>query len=93
MVNKIKIKNIKPVHDKTYNKTCETSKDSDQPAHLHSPIRVFADPMCLLQPLGNPKRDKREPLPYPVGLQADRSLCWLHKSYCRFCGVLAQFQT
>ena len=25
---------IGPAHDKTYNKTCTTSKDSDQPAHL-----------------------------------------------------------
>ena len=23
-----------PAHDKTYNKTCVTSKDSDQPVHL-----------------------------------------------------------
>ena len=32
-----------PAHDKTYNKTCETSKDSDQSVHQHSLIRVFAD--------------------------------------------------
>ena len=24
---------IEPAHDKTYNKTCVTSKDSDQPVH------------------------------------------------------------
>ena len=30
----------------------------DQPAHLRSLIRVSADGMCLLQPLGYPKRDK-----------------------------------
>ena len=29
-------------------------------------IRVFADPMCLLQPPGYPKRDKQELLPYRV---------------------------
>ena len=34
-----------PAHDKTYNKTCPTSGNSDQPAHLHSLIRVFADCM------------------------------------------------
>ena len=28
------------------------------------------------------------PLPYWVDVQADLSLCWLHKSYCRFCLVL-----
>ena len=48
----------------TYMKTCATSKDSDQPAHSRSLIRVFADPMCLLQPQNYPKRDTREPLPY-----------------------------
>ena len=30
--------------------TCATSEYSDQPAHPGSPIRVFADRMCLLQP-------------------------------------------
>ena len=46
-----------PVHNKTYNKTCATSKDSDRPAHPRSPIRVFADRMHLLQPPGYSKRD------------------------------------
>ena len=32
-----------PAHDKSYNKTCATSEDSDQPAHPRSLIRVFAD--------------------------------------------------
>ena len=60
-----------PVHDKTYNKTYATGKDSDQPAHLSS---LFADHMCLLQPQGYLKRDKREPLPYWVDVQTDLSL-------------------
>ena len=30
-----------PALDKTYNKTCETSVDSDQPTHQHTLIRVF----------------------------------------------------
>ena len=47
-----------PVHDRTCNKTFETSDDSDQSAHLHILIRVFADRMCLRQPQGHPKRDK-----------------------------------
>ena len=51
-------------YDKTYNKTCGTSENSDQPAHLRSLIRVFTDCMCLLQPPGYPKRDKQEPLLY-----------------------------
>ena len=48
------------VHDKTYNKTCATSKVSDQSAQTRSLIRVFADRLCLLQPPGDPRRDKRE---------------------------------
>ena len=30
-------------HDKTYNKTCVTSKDSDQPVHPPSMARVLVD--------------------------------------------------
>ena len=71
----------KPVHNKTYNKTCATSKNSDQPAHSRSLVRVFADSKCLLWPPGYPKRDK--PLPYWVAVQADLSLFWSHSSYCR----------
>ena len=34
---------IKPVHDKTYNKTCVTSKESDEPVHQASmtPILIY----------------------------------------------------
>ena len=46
-------------HDKTYNKTCATRKDSEQSAHPRSLIIFFADCMCLLQPPGYPKWDKR----------------------------------
>ena len=67
-----------PAHDKTYNKTCATSEDSDQPAHPRSLIRVFAGRMCLLRPPGYPKRDKREPLPHWVDVQYDQSLRWSH---------------
>ena len=49
----------------------------------------FADRMCILQPPGYPKKDIPEPLPYWVDIQADLSLCWSHRSYCRFCHVLA----
>ena len=49
---------IEPAHDKHYNKTCATSEDSDQPAHLRRLIRVFADRMYLLQSPGYPKRDE-----------------------------------
>ena len=85
------IKN-EPAHDKTSNRTFATSEDSDQPAHPRSLIRVFADHMCLLQPTGYPKRGKREALPYWVDVQADLSLCWSNRSYCRFCRALDQSQ-
>ena len=39
-----------PAYHKTYDKTCATSEDSDQTAHLRSLIWVFADRICLLQP-------------------------------------------
>ena len=35
---------IEPAHDKTYNKTCVTSKDSDQPVHTPSMARVLVYP-------------------------------------------------
>ena len=49
---------------------CAIDDDSDQPAHPRSLTRVFTDRMYLLQPLGYPKTDKREPLPYWVNVQA-----------------------
>ena len=65
-----------PVHDKLYNKTRATSKDSDQAAHSRSLIRVFADRICLLQPLGYPEMDKEALLPYLVDVQVDMRFCW-----------------
>ena len=78
-------KRTEPANAKTYNKTCATSEDSDQPAHPRSLIRVFADRKCLLQPIqrgtkGNPW----------VDIQANLSLCRSHRSYRRFCHALAQ---
>ena len=75
-----------PAHNKTYSKSCATSKVSDQPAHLRRLIRVLAYRMFLL--LGYSKRDERGPLPYRIDVQADLSLCCSHRSYCRFCGAL-----
>ena len=80
-----------PAHDKTYNKTCATIEDSDQPAHPRSLIRVFANRLCRLRPPGYPKRDKREPLPYWVDVQGDLSSCCLYTSYCRICHALLIF--
>ena len=38
---KEKKKKNEPGHDKTYNKTCVTSKDSDQPVHPPSVARLL----------------------------------------------------
>ena len=46
-----------PAHDKTYNKSCATGEDSNQTAHPHGLIRVFADHMCLLQPPACPFKE------------------------------------
>ena len=51
-----------PARDKTYNKTCATSEDSDQPAHPRRLIRVFADRMCLLQTPCYPKHHENMPI-------------------------------
>ena len=61
-------------HDKTYNMTCATSEDSDQPAHPYSLIKIFTDNMSLLQPPDYSKKEKHELLLYWVDVQADRSL-------------------
>ena len=45
-----------PAQNKTYIKPYATSKDLDQPVHMHSLIRVFIDLLYLLQPPGYPKR-------------------------------------
>ena len=34
--------------------------------------------------------DRQEPLPYWVKVQADVSIFWLYRTYCRFCHALAQ---
>ena len=74
-------------HDKTYNKTCATSEDSDQPAHPRRLIRVFADHNVPSADPSYPKRVRRELLPYCV--EVDLCLCWSHRSCCRFCRALA----
>ena len=65
---------MEPMHEITYNKVSSTSEDSDQPAHPHRLVRVFADRMCLLEPPGYPKRNKRKSLSYWVDVQAIPSL-------------------
>ena len=37
-----------PVHEISYNVVCATSKGSDQPAHTHSLIRIFASRLNIM---------------------------------------------
>ena len=79
-----------PLHDKTYNKTCISSKDSDQPVHSPSMARVLIYPS-----LGSPMAiegtcNQRRLRSDCANVQVDLSLHWSHKSYCRFCRALAQ---
>ena len=88
--NTLPIPLCESAHDKTYNKICATSEVSDQPALTRSLIRVFADRMCRLQPPSCLKRYEREPLLH-WKYTADLSLCWLHRSYGKYCRALAHF--
>ena len=79
-----------PAHNKTNNKTCVTSKDSDKSVHPPSMARIFVylslDSLKAVQGTGDQQRLWSD----CVDAQADLSLCWSHKSYCRFCRALAQ---
>ena len=69
----------------------QTAKNQNS-LHIHPVLSVFTDLMCLIQLLGYPTRDKWEPLPYWVDVQADLSLNWSHGSYCNFCHALAHIK-
>ena len=71
--------------DKTYDKTCATSEDSDQPVQTDQSIH-WSHVLSTV----SPKRNKQEPLPYYVDVQAGLSLCWSHRSYCRVCHALTR---
>ena len=73
---------------KTYNKTCATSKDSDQTAPPLSLIKVFSDRMCILQPPDYLKKNQRELLLYWAGVQAYRSFVG---NTCLTVGFLVRF--
>ena len=74
-----------PAHDKTYNKTCVTSKDSDLPVHPPSVTKVLVYPSlnCLEAVEGT--YDQRRLRSACAYAQADRSLRWAHMSFCLFC--------
>ena len=83
---------FEPAHNKIYHRTW-ASKDSDQPVHPPSLIRVFTNPMSLLEPLGYPKSNKQKPSLDWVDVQADLNPCWSYRSYCRYCYWLAHFSS
>ena len=68
-----------PVDNKTYNKTCTTSKDSDQPVH----------PPIIAMILSYPALDRLEAVEGTCDAQTDLRFCWSHKSFCKFCPALA----
>ena len=81
------------MHQRTTEPTIRCASSEDMPAHPRSLLRVVADRMCFLQSPGYPKRDEQEPLPCWMDVQAFMSLCWSHRSYCRFYRVLVQMSS
>ena len=69
---------------------CAPSKDSDQPGHPPSLIRVFAVHMKKAWVLSSPLNAQRRLWSDWADAQADLSLRWAH-SFCWFCHVVAHF--
>ena len=65
---------------KTDNKTCVTSKDLDQHVQPPSMARVSFNPLWIARRLYKAHASSED----CVDAQADLSLHWSHKSYCRF---------
>ena len=80
---------IKPAHDKTYHKTCVTSKDSGQPVNPPSIARVLVYLSSHSLEAAEGPCDQRRLWSDCADAQADLNLRWSHKSYCRFCHALA----
>ena len=79
-----------PAHDKTYNYTCVTSKDSDQPVHPPSLTRVLFYPSLDSPEAVEDTWDQRRLWADCVDAQADLSLRWSHKSFRRFYHALVR---
>ena len=77
-----------PAHDKIYNNTYATSEDSDQPVHPRSLISLHRSHVPHTAS-GLSKEGLTRTMPKWVDVEADLSLCWLHRSYCGFCRALA----
>ena len=80
---------IKPPHDKTNKMACAPSKDSDQPGHTPSLIRVFAVRMKKAWVLSYPLRAQQRL--FRLGGCPGWSESWLGtQSFCWFCHEGAQ---
>ena len=74
-------------HDKTNKMACVPSKDSDQPGHLPSLIRVFT--VCMKKPwvLSYPLSAQQILWSDWADAQANLSFRWAHMPFCWFCHV------
>ena len=71
--------------NKTNKMACAPSEDSDQHGHPPSMIRVFAVHIKKAWVLSYPLSAQRRLWSDWVDAQADLSLHWEHRSFCRFC--------
>ena len=85
-----KIKSNDPQQDKTNKITCVPSKDSEQPGHSPSLIRVFTVHMKKAWVLSYSLSAQLRLWSDWADAQADLSLCWAHMSFCWFCYAVAQ---
>ena len=69
---------------------CAPSKDTDQPGHLSSLIRVFTVCMKKAWVLSYPLSAQQRLRSAWADAQADLSLRWAHMPFCRFCHALAR---
>ena len=79
-----------PPCDKTNKMACAPSKDSDQPGHLPSLIRVFTVRVKKAWVLSYPLSAQRRLWSDWADAQADLSLRWAHMPFCWFCHEVAQ---
>ena len=80
-----------PAHGKTYNKTCVTSKDSDQPVHQPSTTRVLVlpslDSLVTIEGICDQQRVSSDCL----YAQADLSLHWSYSLIVSFIMCLLKY--
>ena len=81
---------IDPQLDKTNKMICAPSEDSDQPGHPPSLIRVRAVHLKQNWVLSYLLSAQRSLWSDWADAQADLSLCWAQKSFCRVCHEVAQ---